>query len=133
MPSLSLEYGTGFIGNANGGIAIATGWDETRQHLERIAFTVAKGVLPSGIQVPPEYIGNPTFGLSLRLMVGQLLAGQAAQQLAASIKSAASSAPGTNPNQPPDVVIAQTGNTFQVTVTVYLSGGQQGRLTYQVS
>lgn len=133
MSTIWLEYGTGFAINSSGGLQMAQGWDETRQWLERLAMTVPKLSLPDGTQTDPEYLPSP-FGLGGRLIVGQLTASQAATQLGSLIASAAASAPGTNPNQPPSVsIVNNNDHYYTVNVVVYLSSGLSQTLSYQVS
>ena len=133
MASLWMEFGQGFAFNANGGLQIATGWDETRQYLERIAFTTCQTVNQQGIQIDPDWLYDVNYGLALRVKIGQLLPGQAIATLTQAIEAAASSAPGTDPASPPTITVNQNGHTFTVNVTVYLSNGLSGQLSYQVS
>ena len=50
MATLWLEFGTGFQVNGNGGLSMATEWDETRQWLERFSFTVPKMSCRTGLR-----------------------------------------------------------------------------------
>jgi hypothetical protein len=133
MATLFMEFGEGFALNGAGGLALAQGWDETRQAGERIALTTALTVDSAGTIVPPEYLDDVTFGLSSRIKIGELLPGQAAAALGDAAKAAFAVAPGADPNHPPDVAISQpSDHTFLVNVTVYLTAGGSETLSYTV-
>lgn len=135
MATLWLEFGEGFQLTAQGGLAMAQNWDETRQAIERIALTTALGVDATGNLIQPEYLEVPGFGLSARLKVGQNIAsGQAAQDLANAFKSAVTVAPGVDPSNPAVVTVTELqDHEFLVSTLVYLVGGGNGKLNYLVS
>jgi hypothetical protein len=132
VATLFMEYGQDFKLNGSGGLAMALAFDETRQILERAAFTTAALTLPDGSIMEPEYFLDPTFGESLKAKVGTLATRAALDEIQRGLRAAASAAPGVNINAPPTFVIQQVGNTVNVFITIYLSNGTSQQLAYSI-
>ena len=111
---------------------MANGFDETRQYLERVAFTTSLTTLPDGRLAPAEYYLDQSFGESLRLKVGTLATPQAAAELQRGLRVAAASAPGVDQSQPVQFTQKQVGNIVYVTITIPLNNGKSQTLTYSV-
>ena len=125
MATIALEYGGDFSLNANGGLAMVTGWDETRQAIERIALTN-----PRTGENPPDCYWAPQDGLGLASMVGQPIN---ADVVSRAIVAATRQAPGTDPTKAATIVIRENiDHTFEADVTVPLSSGQNQSFTLKV-
>ena len=132
MATLWMEFGNDFNLNSQGGLLMANGFDETRQYLERVAFTTSLTTLPDGSLAPAEYYLDQSFGESLRLKVGTLATPQAAAELQRGLRVAAASAPGVDQSQPVQFTQKQVGNIVYVTITIPLNNGKSQTLTYSV-
>jgi hypothetical protein len=65
------DYGGDILVDQNGGIQNATGWDETRQLIERDLFTNPQGTDANGNYLLPDNIWAPNFGTGLPRFVGR--------------------------------------------------------------
>ncbi len=126
MATLWMEFGQDFQLTANGGLAMASGWDETRQAIERIALTN-----PASPGILPDCMWAPKFGLGLPRQVGQPI-NQAL--ITAAISEATRRAPGVDTTSAPTIVVAENADhTFSCEVTVPLANGTRKTTTIQVS
>ena len=67
---LYLDWGGDFVLTPNGSVQMANGWDEARQLTVRALLTNPATQLPTGEQVPPDYVFDPEYGAGLGLYVG---------------------------------------------------------------
>lgn len=131
--TLFLEFGTDFALNANGGLAMAQQFDETRQAFERGMFACPQLTLNDGSQIDPDLLFDATFGAGLGMKVGQNPTGQWLADLQRGTLYAAQHAPGVDPTVPP-IVTLQPGSTRlqPISVTLATATGPQ-TLNYTVS
>lgn len=132
MATLFMEFGQDFQLNPQGGLAMAQAFDETRQYIERVAFTTSQNTLADGTIAPAEYYLDTTFGESLRLKVGTLATQQAAATLQQGLRVAAAKAPGVDPNNPVQFTVSQVQHTVYVNCNVPLNNGTNKTLTYSI-
>src|ERR1035438_1387702 len=121
MATLFMEFGDDFQLNPQGGLLMAYGFDETRQIIERVAFTTCQTTMPDGSITPGEYYLDPTFGESLRLKVGTLSTAQALAEIQRGLRVGAASAPGVDSSQPVQFDLQPSGNTVFLTCTIPLN------------
>lgn len=132
MSTIWLEFGDDFALNPQGGLLCATGFDETRQVIERAAFTTPQTTLADGSIASAEYYLDTGFGEGLRIKIGSLPLPQALQEFQRGMRVAAASAPSVDQTQPVQFSIVNSGNIVYITVTIPLVNGKTKSTTYSI-
>ena len=127
-----MPWGGDLVLSPAGGLALATGQESINQLIVRELLTTSNVVLDNGVQASPEFYYDPTFGRSLRVLVGQNITEDLLDRLTQEITSVTLKTPGVNPNVPPTVQTAQAGNAVTILVAYTLSNGQPASVAFQV-
>lgn len=128
-----LEWGGDLVVSQNGGLIMASGWDQVRQRILRRLLTTAQITRHDGESFDAEYIFDTEYGLSFRTREGDLFSDSYADELKALINSAVIVDEGTDPARPPKIDMRRTNHLVDIAITVYLSDGTLGRIPFQIS
>lgn len=132
MAQVWLEFSIDFGVDPTGGLAMAQGWDETRQSFEAAMFACPQLTLNDGSQIDPDLLYAPKFGAGLGFKVGQNPTGQWLADIQAGANYAAQNAPGVDPTVPPQVTLTSSQHLQQLIVNLTTTTGPQ-TLSYDVS
>jgi hypothetical protein len=122
------EWGQDIQVDQNGNIIPATGWDEARQHIQRILLTTCQETFLDGTSTAPENLFAPNFGLSFRAMVATEFDQQTLNTAKQKIAAAVAQEPSVNPSVPPVVTVTNpTQDEILVSVVVTLVNNQQAQ------
>ncbi len=132
--TLYLDWGGDLQINQNGGLVLATGWDQVRQRILRRLLTNQSFTLADGSPVPADYIYDPAYGIGCRRLVGEP-GGEATQsRLRQMINAAVLVDEGVDINRLPQITITTFDSfTLYVEIVVYLLTGQPGVLQLTVT
>lgn len=133
MAALWQEFGQDLVQSPNGGLLMAYGEDEVRQALERELLTTPALTLDDGTVVPAEFIWDPTFGVGLRVLIGQTAYEGWLSAIKQKINNAVLSNPGVNSSIPPVIQVTQTGQLVTILVDYTLANGTPGSLALQIA
>ena len=81
MPTLFLNWDGDMIASQQGGLVLASGWDEIRQRIERRILTNPQRKNFDGTIQPAGYIYHPDYGLGLQYIVCEALSDDMVSQL----------------------------------------------------
>ncbi len=134
--AFDLEPGGDFKLAPNGGLLVVTGWDKLRQALLRELLTNPQLSLPSGINVPADYLFDSSYGIGISQYVDELEISSLMGALKASIQNAVYNCddPQVDTSQQPAITFLTSaqGDIF-VEVLVPLKAGTPGKLIFSVS
>ncbi len=129
MSILYLEYGGDLQLTPNGTLALASGWDEIRQSLERALLTNPAQTLSDGSTISADYIYDPTFGEGLLTEVDASVTQGVLSRLKARIAKALAQNPNVAYVGDPSVSLTKVGqDRFQLLIVVPLKNGATGSL-----
>ena len=118
--AISLEYGSDFLLNQNGGLQVASGWTAVRQRITRaflsnpLTNNVGQGPMP------PDYIYHPNYGTGAQRDIGTHVTNAQLATIVAKLQQSAAQDPATDPSVPAEVSISQSG--FQeVSISAYVT------------
>jgi hypothetical protein len=134
--AFDLEPGGDFKLSPNGGLAIVTGWDKLRQALLRELLTNPQLTLPSGLNVPGDYIFDTEYGIGINQYVDELEIGSLMTTLRNSIQQAVYNCddPQVDTSQQPAITfLTDPQGAIYVQVLVPLKSGTPGKLIFSVS
>lgn len=133
MQALWMEFGQDLVLSSTGGLQMATGADMVRQAICRELLTTPALTLDNGTVVQAEFIWDPTFGVGLRVLVGQTVSEGWLAQLTQKINNCVLKNPGVNAAIPPTVKTSESGNLVNILVSYYLANGTASSLALQVA
>lgn len=125
-----LEYGQDLLIDGNGDIATATGWDETRQRIQRLLLTTCQETFLDGTSTQPEYLWDVNYGLGFRALEAEEFNEQTLATMKQKIAESVLTTPGVNPNVPPIVTVTSPAwNEILATIVVTLADNTQVQFT----
>ncbi len=134
MSVLYLDWGGDLVLTPNGSVQMANGWDEARQLTVRALLTNSATQLPTGEQVPPDYVFSPTYGTGLGLYVGEDLNTTQVNKLQSLINSQVLNQTFVDPTYEPQTTFANVGiHGMVITINMRLVSNQVGTVALQVS
>ena len=129
MPDLFLEFGSDLLLTANGDIAMAEGWDEIRQRIERRILTNPAIEQSNGTLTPGDYIFDGDYGLGASTAIGYTFTPAVIQAFMQRIYQGVLTDVGVNTNVPPVItVIQQSPQQVQFNIAVTLASGAQNTI-----
>lgn len=129
-----LDWGSDFVVTPNGSILMANGWDDARQSTVRAILTNPYTTLPSGQDIPPDYVYGPDYGAGLGLYVGQDMTTNQQEELKSKISAVVLGQPFVNSLFAPQIEFFNTGvNGVFISIFMTLVSHQTGTVAVQVN
>lgn len=133
MSTLYLECNGDLKLSQQGGLVLASGWDELRQRILRRIFTNPL-MRENGQIVPPGYIFHPEYGLGLGFVIGQTFNDEFKSQLTQRIKQGILDDSEVDKSVLPTISIRDTGfRRFEVHASFKPVNGLLQKLLFEIS
>jgi hypothetical protein len=132
MPALWMEFGQDPVQSPQGGLQLAYGADQVRQAICRELLTTPALTLDDGTTVQAEYILDPTFGVGLRVLIGQLDSDAFIAQTTQKITNCVLKTPGVNASIPPTIQAIQQGTAEYILISYQLANGSPSSAALQI-
>ena len=128
-----LEWGGDLVLNQYGSVQMATGWDEVRQRITRRLLTIPRLKLQSGLEVPPEYIFHPNYGIGLGRRIGEPASQQFKQRVERAVREAVLIDQGVDVTRPPGISInIRPDHIVELDIVVYLKDKTAGTISLAI-
>lgn len=134
MSTLYLECNGDLKLSQQGGLVLASGWDEIRQRIFRRILTNPLITESNGQVIPPGYIYHPEYGLGLGFVIGQVFNDEFKSQLTQRIKQGILDDAEVDKTFLPVISIKDSGfRKFEVHAAFRTTNALQQKLVFEIS